>query len=294
MMSLIPMELVLPNPEQPRKVFDDDEMAALAESIRDHGVMLPILVEKKEGGEYILHDGERRLRAAKMAGLEMIPAMVMEGEGDARLRLERALAANLQRADLTPIEEGMAYQRMQNELGLSLAEICRRVGKSRARVEQRLLLLQLDAPIQELISKKELHQDARLAEALLGIPSPEARVKTARGLALRGASLRASVQAAVMVRERLAELSGNGRGGAAEAAMVELGMKRAGVTRKPMGWDMLRQAGKLPPWEAVTEAARQTCDGCVLRDVASNDVCGQCPGVELIKLLVETGKHEQY
>lgn len=283
----IPIDSVLPNPEQPRRTFDPVELEELAASIRLYGVIQPIVVERAGDG-FILHDGERRLRAAKLAGLLTIPVVVAEApveKGEqGRERFMRALVANLQRADLTPVEEGRAYARMRDEFGLSVAQICRQVGKSRARVEQRLLLLELDEPIQELIAEKRLHQDARLADALLLIPDKEARIKTARGLANRGASLKAAVQAAEKVREMLGPRDGTFIDG---TPALELGARRIGSPRLPLPeWDMLRQAGKVPPWELVAEAARRTCDGCGLREIASAEACRQCPAAEMLGLML--------
>lgn len=280
---LISIDSILPNPEQPRREFDAGELEEMAESIRVHGVIQPIVVEVTGSG-WMLVDGERRLRAARLAGLREIPAVVdmPRGADEAQERFMRALVANVQRADLTPLEEGRAYIRMRDEFGMSIAEITRAVGKSRGRVEQRMDLLKLDEPIQELITAGQLSKDTRVVTALLSIPDREVRVKTARGLAQRGASIKAAVQAAEKIRAMMAEPAPEKSGTPA----VSFGVRRAGIDKPPLpAWDMLHQAGKIPPWEAVRDAAKRTCDGCGLREVASEDTCAQCPAVEMLAIL---------
>src|SRR3972149_4394164 len=199
MFDLIPIEAILPNPEQPRREFAQASLEELADSIRGHGVLQPILVERA-GSAFILVDGERRWRAAKLAGLTEIPALVEEkAYNDTRSLLVKAMVANVQREDLNPIEEARAYQRMRMEFGMSQLEMSRKVGKSLARVHGRLKLLELEEPIQQLIGRGELYSDSNLARALLEIPRAEARAELARKLAQSGPHLRPSINAAMKV-----------------------------------------------------------------------------------------------
>lgn len=289
----IAIERVLPNPEQPRGVFAEDELQGLAESIRAQGVIQPIVVEEM-GIDFILHDGERRLRAARLAGLATVPAIVrppLNGSGQLE-RLLRALAANVQRADLRPAEEGRAYRRLQDELGLSGAEIARQMGVSYARVQGRLLLTELEHEIQALIDMGKLHRDGRLATALLDIPEPAARVQLAQSLAERDVKLMAAIRACKRVQQALKDKQ------ALQAQPVEdprppmerLARAKAADAPDLPEWDALFQVGKVPPWPAVSEAAMKTCDGCGLRSAASEATCGQCPAVEMLRGMLENAK----
>jgi ParB family transcriptional regulator, chromosome partitioning protein len=135
------VDLVAPNPEQPRKRFDDEALQALADSVKERGVLQPVLVRPRPGGTYELVAGERRWRAARLAGLETLPALVQERD-DAR-SLEDALIENMAREDLNPIEAARAVAGLVEELGLTREEVGRRVGRSRVAVSNLLRLLDL-------------------------------------------------------------------------------------------------------------------------------------------------------
>ncbi|MCZ7568912.1 MAG: ParB/RepB/Spo0J family partition protein [Ardenticatenaceae bacterium] len=166
----LPVELIDPNPEQPRTAFDDEALAALAASIRAEGLIQPVVVEASATGEaYVLTDGERRLRAARLAGLAEIPAVVHPAvaaeDDDRRLtRLTRALVANVQRADLNPVEEARALQRMA-DLGMSDAQIAQATGKSRPAVANKRRLLKLPPEVLDALAAGTLSE--RQAAALL-------------------------------------------------------------------------------------------------------------------------------
>lgn len=149
---------IRPNPEQPRRYFDEGELAGLAQSIRENGVIQPVVVYKNGDGCYDLIDGERRWRAAWLAGLERVPAVVRKSA--AVEAGELALVANIQRADLTPLEEAQGFQKMV-EMGLSITKIAHRLGISYPKVHGRLSLLKLESEIQELIKKGVFPTDKR-------------------------------------------------------------------------------------------------------------------------------------
>ena len=161
----VPLARVRPNPYQPRRHMDDAGLAELAASIREHGVLQPILVTETIDG-YQLIAGERRVRASRLAGLERIPALVRQLAD--RDQLEVALVENVQRADLDPIEEALAYRQLIDEFGLTQEQVSDRVGKARATVANTLRLLDLHADIQAAIV------DGRVTEghgrALAGLP----------------------------------------------------------------------------------------------------------------------------
>jgi ParB family chromosome partitioning protein len=166
----IPLDKLLANPNQPRKNFDDTELAELADSIKVHGVIQPIIVEDSGGGNYIIIAGERRSRAAKMAGLSKIPAIVRRYNEEKRMAV--ALIENVQRSDLRPIEEASAYKRLMNITGLSQDEVAARVGKNRSTVANALRLLKLPGEMRESLEKGDISPGH--ARAILSVNSAEA------------------------------------------------------------------------------------------------------------------------
>ncbi len=143
---LCPVEQIRSNPDQPRKRFDEQALESLAVTIREKGVLQPLLV-RRVGNRYELIAGERRLRAAKKAGLEEVPVLIREAEESDRLEL--SILENIQREDLNPIEEARAYKQMLDRLQLTQEELARRVGKDRSSVANTMRLLQLPREIQE-------------------------------------------------------------------------------------------------------------------------------------------------
>ena len=188
----IAVELIRPNPAQPRKRFDDEALQALADSVKERGVLQPVLVRPRPGGTYELVAGERRWRAARLAGLETLPALVQERD-DAR-SLEDALIENMAREDLNPIEAARAVAGLVEELGLTREEVGRRVGRSRVAVSNLLRLL--DLPDEALA----LVEDGSLTEghgrALLLADDHAARRSIARAAVQGGWSVRVVEQRA--------------------------------------------------------------------------------------------------
>ena len=183
----LPVEAIERNPEQPRKRFDELKLEELANSIREHGVVEPILV-RKDGGKYRILAGERRWRAAQRAGLREIPAVVREASE--REAFELALVENLQRADLNAIEEAEAYDVLLTDQGLTQEEIAKRVGKERSTVANSLRLLKLPEDVRDLVRDGQL--DMGHARALLGIEDGEAIRKAAQRAIREGLSVRAT------------------------------------------------------------------------------------------------------
>ncbi|MGB9886094.1 MAG: ParB/RepB/Spo0J family partition protein [Moorellales bacterium] len=175
-----------PNPWQPRRRVDQAALEELAASIREHGVVQPIVVCRTEGGRYRLVAGERRWRACQLLGWDSVPAIVRELSD--RESTEMALVENLQREDLNPLEEASAYRMLQEEFGLTQEEIARRVGKSRAVVANTLRLLQLPPRVQQLLSEGWL--SAGHGRALLAVEDAERLVGLAEEVAAKGLSVR--------------------------------------------------------------------------------------------------------
>ena len=152
----IPVELVRPNPRQPRRSFDEEALAELAESIRARGLLQPIVVRALAGGRYELVAGERRVRAARIAGLDSVPAVVRHAEDWERLDL--ALAENMARVDLSAVDEARACAMLVEDLGLTKEEVGRRVGRSRVAISNLVRLLELPEEALELIERGELSE----------------------------------------------------------------------------------------------------------------------------------------
>lgn len=183
----IDIEAISPNPRQPRQHIDDEGLVELADSIRTHGLIQPVIVARSDGAvPYQLVTGERRWRAARLAGLDTIPAIVRDVSP--RDALELALIENVQRADLTPIEEAQAYRYLIEEFGLTQAEVAQRVGKSRVAVANTLRLLQAAAPVRDALSAGQITEGH--ARALLGLAQAADQI-AALGLVLeQGLSVR--------------------------------------------------------------------------------------------------------
>ena len=184
--QLLPIYKVEPNPDQPRQDFDEEELQALADSITVHGIIQPLTVREMPNGYYQIIAGERRWRAARMANLSDVPAVIIEA--DDKKAMELALIENLQRQDLNPLEEALGYQTLMNEYGLTQEEAAGRVGKSRPAVANALRLLGLCPEVQERVRKGEL--SAGHARAILQLKSEKKQQEAAQKIVALGLSVR--------------------------------------------------------------------------------------------------------
>lgn len=186
----VDVDLIVPNPHQPRASLGEESLRELAESIREHGMLQPLLVSRTQdlGGAltYQLIAGERRLQAAKMVGLEKVPVVVKEIASDQLLEL--ALVENLQRADLNPLEEAGAYRRLHEDFGLTQEQIAARVGRSRTAVANSLRLLALSPEIRATLASSEISEGH--ARALLGLDDESQRRRAWHMVMERGLSVR--------------------------------------------------------------------------------------------------------
>ncbi len=193
----IPVDYLYPNPHQPRHRFDERALEELAESIRRHGVLQPVLVSEDGPERYLLLTGERRWRAARLAGLRTIPSVIRERLADGQ-QLEVALVENLQRQDLTPLEEARAFDDLRTSLGLSQAEIAERVAMDRSTVANSLRLLKLPSEVQELVERGDL--SAGHGRTLLAFDSDEEQCEWARRVVATGVSVRELERVAAAAR----------------------------------------------------------------------------------------------
>lgn len=278
----LPVEKILRNPEQPRKEFDKGELQSLAESIKSHGLIQPIAVEGPVNGNYFLIDGERRLRAHKLAGIKEIRCEVRTPEGqDSEKRLFQAMIANLQRSDLTPTEEARAYEKLRG-MDYSNNQIALELGICAARVATRLKLLELEPEIQKLIDEKKLSKDDSLVEALLQIKDNSIRVKTAKSLADRKATAKQGVEAC----KRIVEHINSEKISADEVPGIKITFSKVNRPFSRPVYDAQSALGRVPPWPLVEICTRETCDACGLRDVASKTTCSGCTMVEMLQRMI--------
>jgi ParB family transcriptional regulator, chromosome partitioning protein len=194
----VPIDAISPNPRQPREVFDEEELEGLATSLRDVGLLQPLVVRPARDGRFELIAGERRLRAARLAGMELVPVLVRHTD-DADL-LKEALVENIHRVQLNPLEEAAAYQQLLEEFGFTQEELATRLGRSRPTVTNTLRLLSLPSGVQRRVAAGVL--TAGHAKALLAIDDPDLLTRLADRVVREGLSVRATEE---LVRLRLVD-----------------------------------------------------------------------------------------
>ena len=188
----VPLDRIDPNPQQPRMTFDEDTLLELAASITEHGVLQPILIRPGDEGRYQLVAGERRWRAARIAGLDDIPALIEEIDDDTALEI--SIIENLQREDLSPLDEALMYERMTTDHGYSLRRLAQKLGKDKGYIENRLRLADAPAEIKQLVSLRK--DTLSHAYELLKVEDPKKRRKLAEQVGRGELSL-------VKLRERI-------------------------------------------------------------------------------------------
>lgn len=191
----ISLDRIQPNPLQPRQTFDDEKLQELAQSIREHGILQAVVVSPIGEGSYYLVAGERRLRAAKIAGLNSVPAIVKSL--DRKAMLEIALIENLQREDLNPVEEARAYKKLMQEYNYTQEELARRIGKSRPSIANSIRLLSLPDELLELLAQGEITSGQ--IRPLLAISDPLKQQETVRQIIEEGLSAREAEKIAARI-----------------------------------------------------------------------------------------------
>ncbi len=190
----IAVTAVVPNPKQPRQVFDDEALEELTHSVKEFGLLQPIVVRADGDGPYELIMGERRLRAARAAGLDTVPAIVRDTTDDAMLR--DALLENIHRVQLNPLEEAAAYQQLLEEFGATHEELASRIGRSRSQVTNTIRLMKLPVKVQTRVAAGVI--SAGHARALLGLADADAQDALATRIVAEGMSVRATEEAVAM------------------------------------------------------------------------------------------------
>ena len=188
----LPVDAIHPNPRQPRRRFDSEAGAGLADSVRSQGVVQPVVVRPRAAGGYELIAGERRWRAARDAGMRAVPAVIREA--DDRESLLLGLVENVARENLSPVEEARAFAVLMDEFSLSLGDVAERVGKSKPAVSNRVRLLELPEDVLGMLERRQLTEGH--ARAVLAVPDHEGRRELARKVVKKGLSVRATERAA--------------------------------------------------------------------------------------------------
>ncbi len=284
----ISVEQIQPNPEQPRLEFDSSEIDSLAESIRENGLIQPITVEERGGG-FVLIDGERRLRAVKLLKLGVIQAVVNGASGKKSDKFTKAVVANLQRSDLNPIEEGKAFLKWRAQ-GLKVNQMARIVGRSITHVNMRIKLMDFEPEIQNLFAERKLPIDPAVVYNLFKLLD-DLRVKLALRYAAKGTSvsvINRSITRILNAREQSHDVDlSKGERSPAEVMSSE-------EERTPNLLKLLEKDGALPQWDLIQRAAKETCEHCDLSDMASTQMCRDCPAVDLLKRLVKIAGEEKH
>jgi ParB family chromosome partitioning protein len=210
----VSLDALKPNPHQPRRGFDDDRLAELAESIRQKGVLQPILAEAAGDGSYVIVAGERRVRAARLAGLAKIPVVVRQFSNHEKLEI--ALIENVQREDLSPIEEARAYRSMMEMADLSQEQVAAKVGKDRSTVANTLRLLRLPEEAQAALAQGNITPGH--ARAILALLNPADQKELLRRISERGLSVRDAEEMATAMNRGRKDGRGSSRGN--QAAVV--------------------------------------------------------------------------
>lgn len=184
--KMVPVTSVVPNPQQPRTEFKDEELSELAESIREHGVIQPLIVTESGSGKYTLIAGERRLRASQLAGLNMVPVITRQATD--REMLELALIENVQRADLSPLETAEAYRNLEENFNMTHEEISKRVGKNRVSVTNTIRLLKLPGEVQNALVNRRITEGH--ARVLLSLPTAQSQIAAMQVIISNGFNVR--------------------------------------------------------------------------------------------------------
>src|SRR4030042_1813697 len=291
-MEYMPLDRILPNPDQPRKNFEKSALDGLAQSIKENGILQPILVEQLSDGSYILCDGERRVRAAKIAGFTEIPAMIISPNEDdgSTSRLLKALVANLQRSDLNPLEEARTYKYLMEGENLSMRELSIKIGIYESRIYNSLMILRLDQPIQRLIEAGKFTHNPEIIKLLLDIPDNSYRIDlcqklASRGLGKNGKAIRNSSNLLIKKLKNIEQFSPE------IIPSIELAQKNARINLPK--WDILFQTGKVPSWSVIYKSALEACNACPRRQVASDITCKNCLAVTLLSQIIKNGNQEK-
>jgi len=282
----IPVALIAPNPKQPRKHFGSAELENLTASIREHGVIQPLLVcPANQDGIHILIAGERRLRAAKGADLKTVPAVIRDVQADDLAIL--ALVENIIRDDMSPVEEGDAYLELRRK-GKSNSEIARLIGTNDVRVGHCINCSSLPERTRQMVHAGTLYKSNDFISTMLEIAriDPSVCDELANEIVKKQSGLKAAKKSAGGVLAYLQNLgthkSNEKRKPATVLEMASCIAKTDIDLEEPGGWNVLQQTGEVPQWAMLAQAAVDICNRCELRDIASPQMCSACTAAQML------------
>jgi ParB family chromosome partitioning protein len=279
------------NPKQPRQWFNNEELEQLTISVREHGIIQPLIVAPSSKPDvYILVAGERRLIAAKRANLETVPVMVRDVTDEQEM-LILALVENVDRAEMTPVEEGDAYLVLRGQ-GMSNAEIARKVGVSDVHVGNCIFCAELPQKTRELMNKDQLFISNQFVSIMhdIAVISPKACDEVAQRIADTQPTLKIAKKTATIVLNHLTTMKPE-KGKKRKKNIFETASILAdldideGQPPSPDKWNVLMEAGQLPPWQMVSDAALSICAGCDLYGFASHPICSACTAARMLAQL---------
>ena len=288
------------NPKQPRQWFNNDELNNLAASIREHGIIQPLIVTPaNSNGIHTLIAGERRLIAAGRAERRTVPAIIREVTCEQDY-LILALVENVDRSEMTPVEEGDAYLMLKGQ-GMSNAEIARKVGVTDARVGNCINCASLTEKTRALIHKGQLFISNQFISRLRDIAeiSPKACDELAQQIADTQPALKVANKTATTVLNQLSALKQEKKPAKRKKNIFDAASKLSeldideGQPPLPEKWDVLQEAGLLPPWSMVTEAALTICAGCDLYGFASHPICSACTAARMVAQLAKKAEEQE-
>lgn len=293
----IPIALITPNPKQPRKRFDPQELEDLTVSVKEHGIIQPLLVcPANPDGIHILIAGERRLRAAKGALLTTVPAVIRDVQMDDLAVL--ALVENIMRDDMSPVEEGDAYLELRRQ-GKSNSEIARMVGTNDIRVGHCINCASLPQQTRELVHAGTLYRSNDFVSVMMEIAAidTEACNELAMEIVRKQPGLKAAKRSAEGVLAYLQNLcvkQKRRRNKAAPILEVATSIARTDIDEEqPQGWNVMQQAGNVPPWAILTKTAIRICKQCELHDIASSQMCSACTAAQMLAAMASVRQHDE-
>lgn len=287
------------NPKQPRQRFNNKELEQLTISVREHGIIQPLIVAPSSKPDvYILVAGERRLIAARRANLETVPVIIRNVANEQEM-LILALVENVDRAEMTPVEEGDAYLVLRSQ-GMSNAEIARKVGVNDVHVGNCIFCAELPQKTRELMNKNQLFISNQFVSIMHDIAeiSPKACDEVAQQIADTQPALKIAKKTATTVLNHLTTVKPakdkkkkrNIFEAASNLADLDIDEDQPPLPNK---WNVLKEAGQLPPWQMVTDAAVNICTGCDLYGFASHPICSACTAARMLAQLAKKAEEQK-
>lgn len=287
------------NPRQPRQLFNSEELEQLTSSVREHGIIQPLIVSPSSQPDvYILIAGERRLIAARHANLETVPVIV-RNVADEQEMLILALVENVDRSEMTPVEEGDGYLVLRAQ-GMSNAEIARKVGVTDVRVGNCIFCAELPQKTRDLMNKDQLFISNQFVSIMHDIAeiSHKACDEVAQQIADTRPTLQVAKKTATTVLNQLTTMkTGNQKKkkknifeAASDLADLDIDEDQP---PSPNKWNVLKEAEQLPPWQMVTDAALNICTGCDLYGFSSHPICSACTAARMLAQLAKKTEEQK-